>query len=525
MATQSWTSGYFAEVDYTFGYYRELSPLMIDCALLARQLRRPGSYWAPTSAEALARTRYLELGIGQGLSLNIHAAANPGEYWGTDFMPSQASFAAGLAEAAGSNAVVLDESFEALAERQDLPKFDLITLHGIWSWIGTPQQDAILAIIRNRLNPGGAVYLSYNCMPGWAPTHPLRHVMSEFSHANSHLPTQERISAAVAFAETIAKAGARFFAANPAAQGRLDSLKGKDPNYLAHEYFNLAWTPTYFSAIAAQLQAAKLDYGASAHLPAHFDNINLSQDGQALLAGIPSTVLRETTRDLLLNEAFRRDIWTKGVRPLPAREAASVAGRARIVLATPSQHIKLEAKGALGTAQLAERVYKPMIGIIEDLSQGEGVEARAVVQAALQHGVTPNEALEAIKMLIAIGAAAPAHDPAVADQVAGRCERLNAALCADAVLSDRANVLASPVAGAGIGVPRIHRLFIRAAKAGATNQSEMVGTVARELVGAEAWMHKNGELPTISDTLTASLTQDLTGFRSCEKLYRALRLL
>jgi hypothetical protein len=35
--------------------------------------------------------RYLELGFGQGLTLNIHAAACPGEFWATDFNPVHAS--------------------------------------------------------------------------------------------------------------------------------------------------------------------------------------------------------------------------------------------------------------------------------------------------------------------------------------------------------------------------------------------------------------------------------------------------
>ena len=30
----NWTSGYVAEIDYTYGYYRELQPGLIDYALL-----------------------------------------------------------------------------------------------------------------------------------------------------------------------------------------------------------------------------------------------------------------------------------------------------------------------------------------------------------------------------------------------------------------------------------------------------------------------------------------------------------
>ena len=87
----SWTSGYVAELDYTHGYYREMSPLILQLAMLsklqAHRVERP--------------LRYLELGFGQGLSLNIHAAAYDGEYWGTDFNPTQAANARELAAASG----------------------------------------------------------------------------------------------------------------------------------------------------------------------------------------------------------------------------------------------------------------------------------------------------------------------------------------------------------------------------------------------------------------------------------------
>ena len=59
--------------------------------------------------------RYLELGFGQGLSLNIHAAAYDGEYWGTDFNPTQAGNARELAAASGANVNVFDASFAELA--------------------------------------------------------------------------------------------------------------------------------------------------------------------------------------------------------------------------------------------------------------------------------------------------------------------------------------------------------------------------------------------------------------------------
>ena len=81
----TWTSGYVADIGYTFGYYTELNPLRLGLAFAQQGLV------APTVGAAC------ELGFGQGLSANLHAAAGVAQWHGTDFNPSQAGFAQQLA--------------------------------------------------------------------------------------------------------------------------------------------------------------------------------------------------------------------------------------------------------------------------------------------------------------------------------------------------------------------------------------------------------------------------------------------
>ena len=163
-----WTFGYRADIGYTHGYYRDLSPVMLEFALLSKmQSHRVGR-----------PLRYLELGYGQGVSLNVHAATVPGEYWGTDFNPAQAANAMDLAAASGADIRVLDSSFEELAARDDLPVFDIIVLHGIWSWVSEANRRVIVKIARQHLAIGGILYISYNSTPGWSAAMPLRHLMN-----------------------------------------------------------------------------------------------------------------------------------------------------------------------------------------------------------------------------------------------------------------------------------------------------------------------------------------------------------
>lgn len=91
-----WTAGYVADIGYTFGYYTELNPLRVKLAFLNAGLVFPEAGTA------------CELGFGQGVSANIHAAASSCQWYGTDFNPAQAGFAQELATVSGAGAKLGD---------------------------------------------------------------------------------------------------------------------------------------------------------------------------------------------------------------------------------------------------------------------------------------------------------------------------------------------------------------------------------------------------------------------------------
>ena len=358
----NWTSGYVSEIDYTYGYYRELNPNNLRLACLSADI-------APPPASPL---RYLELGYGQGLSINIHAAAFAGEFWGTDFNPTQAANARALADASGSGAILLDNSFAELATRSDLPEFDIIGLHGIWSWISDDNRRTIVDIIRRKLRVGGIVYNSYNCLPGWAPAMPLRHLMMLHadlagSDASGMLG---RIEGAISFAKQVVDSGALYFRANPAVGERLKHLSGQSRNYLAHEFFNRDWEVMPFSDVARWLDDAKVSFVASANLLDHVEAVNLTAEGQKLLASIRHPILRQSVRDYFINQQFRRDVFVKGPRRLSRLDQMEALKSQAFVLTTPPDEIPMKVKGALAEATLQEAIYRPVIEVLADECHG-----------------------------------------------------------------------------------------------------------------------------------------------------------
>ena len=202
--SNAWNEGYFTDEGYTYSYSREINPVFLRYCLLLR------GFATQESTDGV----HCELGFGQGVSINIHATANPGSFVGTDFHPGMAAHAIDLATAANNGARLYDDSFEQLLARNDLPQFDSISLHGIWTWVSRDNQKLIVEFARRHLKPGGMLYVSYNCFPGWSPSAPLRNLFSlhdRFANASSR--SDERIDAALEFSEALLAANPKYAAA------------------------------------------------------------------------------------------------------------------------------------------------------------------------------------------------------------------------------------------------------------------------------------------------------------------------
>lgn len=111
---------------------------------------------------------------------------------------------------------------------------------------------------------------------------------------------------------------------NPMLAERLKAIKDQNRHYLAHEYFNRDWRPMPVAEMANWLEAAKLNYACSAHYMDHIDAVNLTPDQQAFLRDIQDTLFRETVRDFMVSQQFRRDYWVRGGRKLTQLELVDI---------------------------------------------------------------------------------------------------------------------------------------------------------------------------------------------------------
>ena len=478
----TWSSGYVTEVEYTYGYYSESHPSLLALACIYAGV-------SPPQSDSL---HYLELGYGQGLGINFHASAFDGTFWGTDFNPVQAARAQALSAAAANNAILKDDSFSDLAARKDLPDFDFIVLHGIWTWVSDDSRRAIVDIIKRKLKVGGIVYNSYNCKPGWAPAEPLRHLMTLYSDfsASESKGTLNNITGALDFCEEIASAGALYFQGNPSVRARLTAISSMNKNYLAHEYFNQNWELMSFSDMVKWLSPAKVEYVCSAHLLDHIEPINIGDAGRRILDSINHTVLKESVRDYFVNQQFRRDIFIKGPRRLLLEEQRNLLRAQLFVLTSVSSEIPKTVQGALGAASLQADIYEPVVAALAM----DDYRAKTIDEL-LQHPDLRNtefsKIVQALVVLVGAGHVFPAVFPT--PEAKKKCTRLNAYLRHRAEYHDDVHYQVSPVTRSGVALNRIQQLILLARDAGLSSPEEQAPFVSKILLSQGQTIVKDGK--------------------------------
>lgn len=446
---KSWSSGYVADVGYTFGYYGEMNPLRSQFVMLYKGIVFPEYGTA------------CELGYGQGFSANIHAAASDTLWLGTDFNPAQASFAQELAKAAASNARLYDDSFLDFCNRSDLPDFDYICLHGVWSWISEENRQILIDFFRRKLKVGGLLNISYNTLPGWAPYAPMRHLMAKYTESMTAqgTGTVARVDSALEFVDKLVEVNPLYAIAYPGIQGKQKDLHKLNRNYLAHEYFNRDWMPMYFSEVAEQLSSAKLEFACSVNYLDQIDSIHMTQEQAELLSAISDVTLQQTVRDFIVNCQFRRDYWVKGKRTWPMYSVEQRLQNFRVILCCDRSTVTVKAEGALGQAKINDSIYGPILDTLAGnkiLTIGQISE-----QLADNTNISSGQLIEAMLVLINGGYVAPVQPESTVEKAKRKTDALNKYLVHRIKGDNSLEYLASPVIGGGISVNQFQQHFIR----------------------------------------------------------------
>lgn len=321
MTTHPHGGAYLTETDYVGTFHREMTPAWLGTVATAL---------GHAPADASGGLRYCDLGCGPGLGTVLMVAANPAAHFtAIDANPRHVAQARALVSAAEiGNVDVMEADFSALAaatERRRGP-FDIIALHGVFSWIPEQQRRDVVALIDRWLAPGGLVYLHYMAHPGLASFAAGQVLLRRFAATRAG-DAGTRTRDGLDFLQRLADAGAGFFVAHPEERQRIANARKQDPRYLAHEFLNPTWQPLHVAEVMEAFADIGCTYLGSADPSENIDALSLPGGTAGVLAEIADPALRETVKDFARNQSYRRDIYRRAGTALPPRAHMEALGR------------------------------------------------------------------------------------------------------------------------------------------------------------------------------------------------------
>ncbi len=384
--------GYVADVPYVRTFTKELAPAWLDHAALV------SGFTAPNRNSGFA---WCDLGCGHGLTSAVLGAAHPqGEFHGIDANEVHVESANRFASDAGVRNVSFHAARFDEACDLNLPAFDYIVSHGVYSWVDEAARTAWRRFIERHLKPGGLLYLSYNAMPGRAADLPLQRLVRALGltlGGNS----QERTMAAIRIALRMAELKAPALAASPFATSLRQSGDKFSPGYLTHELMVASWEPHCVTEVRAALAPIGLRPAGSATLVENYDSLVLGRAAREALRAIEDPDVRELARDFFIDQFFRRDVFVRGGERLDEAERRRRLFESAWFLARPANATEYRVTTPAGEVKFDNPAARH---IVSALAAGP----RRLADIALTAGSIPSQDLLANALVLtAAGAVWP----------------------------------------------------------------------------------------------------------------------
>ena len=445
-------SGYVLDVPYVRQFCAELNPGLLRAAAALAGCRPPDG----------DDFRYCEIGAGLGDTLATLASAYPrAHFLGIDVNPAHIVAARQLVTRGGlDNARFLEMDFESVGDKET-PPLDYVCAHGVLSWIAPSKQKALFACAARWLKPGGLLYLGYNALPGWAAVAPLRRFMLDAA-ASVEGTREARIRHAIAAAKLLCDSKAAYFVENPSSKEILTTIQKMGVSYAAHEFFNAHWEPAYFADVARA--AAEHDLRFVGQIPLYLNYRDLAS-GPPLAGDLGAARDRHTweyRRAFATNELFRRDVYVKGAVPSADDTARAYLDATRFGTLVCAARVKREVALPNKTLRFSGPLFETILAVLGERASTVG--ELAAVPSLASTGV--HAVRQAVLTLIMGPDVIPMARPSLPSGTTASRYRVpsafNRTILKEALSRTVATVLASPVAGTGVGVSLLDAVALRA---------------------------------------------------------------
>jgi len=195
----------------------------------------------------------------------------------------------------------------------------------------------------------------------------------------------------------------------------------------------------------------------------------LTAEQMGFLNEISDVTFRETTRDFLVNQQFRKDYWVKGARKIDPIRQMDALRTIRVLLTSPADSIALKVTTLAGEASLQEMIYKPLIGLLGDH------KSRTIAELEIEmadRGVSRGQLIQAVVVLLSLDHLSVTQEEVETQQRRPFTRSLNTYLMELARSSGDVSFLVSPVTGGGHRVWRFNQIFLMARQLGKSTPQE-----------------------------------------------------
>jgi ribosomal protein L30/L7E len=359
---------------------------------------------------------WAEFGCGHGITTCLQAAAHPqGHFFGVDRDGAALETGRALAKTSFlANAVFLEGDYTAPHDLEALPPLDFAVAHGVLSWLDLEGRLAFMSRLRPLLKPGAILLLTYDALPGRAALPPLRDLLFSVTAGLEGDPLG-RARKAMDWLRSDRIRQGRFFRDNPAIADMIDHLVALGPHHLSRAFFGGTLRPLHFAQVHGEMKAQGLTFAGRAEAFLNLVDLAVPSSLRGELRDARSRVELEAKRDFLRDEGFRRDIYVNG--PPLADEDTWVRAQGDMIIGSADAPGHGDPTVGFGD-QTMSFAGPPFDQVRAALDLGPR-PLSALMSAAETETVPPSLVLEAARLLLAGGLAAPhalARDlPAAAD--------------------------------------------------------------------------------------------------------------
>ena len=252
-----------------------------------------------------SQCRVLELGCSIGANLLPMAENLPNsEFIGIDLSKRQIEQGQTLLNELNLNNIQL-RHMNIMDVKENLGEFDYIICHGVYSWVPSEVQKAILTISRRHLSDNGVAYISYNTYPGWHLRRVVRDMM-RYHVAELESP-KEKIRQARTLLKFIcesAKSHSQAYLTLLKEEAKI--LNDHSDYYIYHEQLESINEPLYFLEFIHRADAAGMRYLADAAISTMVAQL-FDKSTFEILRDVP-LLRREQYMDFLRSRTFRSSL-------------------------------------------------------------------------------------------------------------------------------------------------------------------------------------------------------------------------